>query len=111
MNMKISIHEPFKALGEPGRLRVVVLLLKGELCVCDLTAALELPQPTISRYMATLKAAGLVTDRREGRWIHYRLTDTEPLTCLRDYLQSLAEQAPFAEDRLRLTMNRKSTAC
>jgi ArsR family transcriptional regulator len=61
----------FRALSEKPRLRLLGLLGRGEVCVCDLMAALELPQPTVSRHLAYLKTAGLVTDRREGRWRYY----------------------------------------
>ena len=62
-----------KALADPTRLRVVAALAQGELCVCHLEAVLELPQPTVSRQLAILRAAGIVADRREGTWVHYRL--------------------------------------
>lgn len=65
----------FKALSDATRLRCLVLLAReGELCVCELTHALDAAQPKISRHLATLREAGLVLDRREGLWIHYRIT-------------------------------------
>jgi len=68
--------EIFKALGDPVRLRLFHLLsLKDELCVCHLTAALELPQSTVSRHLGVLRHAGLVETRRDGKWMHYRLAD------------------------------------
>jgi ArsR family transcriptional regulator len=63
----------FKALADETRLRILVLLLKGELCVCELIAALELPQSTVSRHLAYLKNAGWLEDRRQGVWMYYRL--------------------------------------
>jgi ArsR family transcriptional regulator, arsenate/arsenite/antimonite-responsive transcriptional repressor len=63
----------FKALGDPTRLRIVKLLERGELCVCQLTAALGMGQSRISRHLAILKDAGLIEDRRAGKWVHYRL--------------------------------------
>ena len=64
----------FRALGDETRRRMVFLLHQGgELCVCELTAALGLSQPKISRHLAQLRAAGLVQDRRRGQWIFYRL--------------------------------------
>jgi len=63
----------FKALSDETRLRILALLQQGELCVCDLMAALELPQSTVSRHLAYLKNAGLVDDRRQGVWMFYRL--------------------------------------
>lgn len=63
----------FKALGDPTRLRIVKLLENGELCVCQLTAALKMGQSRISRHLSILKDCGLIEDRRQGRWVHYRL--------------------------------------
>lgn len=62
-----------QALAEPTRLRLLALLLQGETCVCDLTAALRIPQPTASRHLARLRRAGWVVVRREGLWAHYSL--------------------------------------
>ena len=63
----------FKTLADETRLRILALLSSGELCVCDLMAALELPQSTVSRHLATLRNANLVDDRRQGVWMYYRL--------------------------------------
>jgi ArsR family transcriptional regulator len=63
----------FKALSDPKRLRILGLLGGGEVCVCDLMAALKAPQPTVSRHLASLRRAGLVRDRRDGRWRYYSL--------------------------------------
>jgi ArsR family transcriptional regulator len=68
--------EILKALSDPTRLRIVSLLRHGELCVCDLTEALQIPQSTISRHLATLKNAGWVKARRSGKWMHYMLLDS-----------------------------------
>ena len=61
----------FKALSDPTRLRLLSLLSDGEMCVCFLSDVLKLVQPTVSRHLAYLKRAGLVTARREGKWMHY----------------------------------------
>jgi ArsR family transcriptional regulator len=63
----------FRALGDPARLRIVALLSHGELCVCHLEQALGLSQPAVSRHLAVLRAAGVVTVRRDGSWAHYSL--------------------------------------
>lgn len=63
----------FQALSDPTRLRLVDLLRGGERCVCDLTAALAAEQSRLSFHLRVLKDAGLVLDRREGRWVYYRL--------------------------------------
>lgn len=64
----------FRALSDPTRLRLLQLLRGGELCVCDLMAALRIPQAKTSRHLGHLKKAGLVASRKEGLWSYYRLT-------------------------------------
>jgi ArsR family transcriptional regulator, arsenate/arsenite/antimonite-responsive transcriptional repressor len=71
----------FQALGDPTRLRILGLLLTGEVCVCHIHESLRIPQPKASRHLAYLRRSGLVTTRREGLWVYYRLSDaSEPLT-------------------------------
>jgi ArsR family transcriptional regulator len=65
----------FKGLADRTRLRIVNLLLRGELCVCDIQHVLGSPQPNVSRHLAYLKHSGLVADRREGQRMYYRLAD------------------------------------
>lgn len=64
----------FKSLADDTRTRVTLLIAReGELCVCELTAALEQSQPKISRHLALLRSSGLLADRRQGQWVYYRL--------------------------------------
>ncbi len=66
----------FKALGDPVRLRLVSLIgahQGGEVCVCDLTTAFELTQPTISHHLRVLREAGIIDSERRGTWVYYRL--------------------------------------
>ena len=70
-----DLEQYFKALGDSNRLRILNLLLHGELCVCDIQYVLENTQPNISRHLAYLKNSGLVIDRRDGFRIFYRLAD------------------------------------
>ncbi len=65
-----------KALGHPARLRVLAMLRRGELCVCQITAVLGLAPSTVSQHLKELKDAGLLAERKEGRWVHYSLQDT-----------------------------------
>ena len=67
----------FKALSEETRLRILKLLEGGERCVCDIVAALEMIQPKVSFHLGVLKEAGLIRDRKQGRWTHYRIDDSE----------------------------------
>ena len=69
----IDMETLFKALGDNTRLRILGLLLTGEVCVCDIHESLAIPQPKASRHLAYLRKAGLVDTRRDGIWIHYRL--------------------------------------
>lgn len=73
-----KIAETLKALSDPTRLRIVSLLRHGELCVCDLTEALQTPQSKVSRHLAFLKNAGWVKARRSGKWVYYQLLGSEP---------------------------------
>lgn len=73
-----SLAEIASALSEPHRLRLLGMLHAGELCLCDLTAGLDLAPSTVSNHMAILKRAGLVETRKDGRWMHFRLSDPDP---------------------------------
>ena len=64
-----------KALSDPGRVTILKLLGGRELCACEIIRALKLAQPTISRHMKILSDAGLVTGRKVGPWVHYRVTE------------------------------------
>jgi ArsR family transcriptional regulator len=70
-----NIELLFKALADPTRLRLIRLLGDDEVCVCDCVKTLKTNQPKVSRHLAYLKRAGLVTARREGKWSHYRLVE------------------------------------
>jgi ArsR family transcriptional regulator len=67
----VATNAVFRAFADENRIRLLNLLLEGEVCVCDLCAALDMPQPRISRHLACLRRAGLVTVRRDGKWKHY----------------------------------------
>ena len=96
----------FKALGDETRLRIMALLLGGqELCVCDLMAALDLPQSTVSRHLSYLRNAGLVDDRRQGIWMYYTINkeSTEHASILSDLLSAmLFKQDQATQDKLLL---------
>jgi DNA-binding transcriptional ArsR family regulator len=67
----------YKALAHPSRLRILAMLRAGELCVCQITAVLEAAPSTASAHLAELRRAGLLTERKEGRWVYYSLADDE----------------------------------
>jgi ArsR family transcriptional regulator len=64
-----------KAIGDPTRLKIIYLLEQGELCVCEIMTVLDKPQPTVSHHLNILKNAGLLKWRKEGVWIHYKLSN------------------------------------
>ena len=115
--MNINADTVFTALCHPLRLRAMLLLQQeGELCVCELTHALGVSQPMISRHLAQLRQNGLVSDRRQGLWVYYRLHDALPewaRRMLADTADGVAGQAPYSDDRAALSAmpNRPGAAC
>ncbi len=92
----------FRLLADSTRLRCALLLQgEGSLCVCELTYALELSQPKVSRHLAMLREGGLVEDERRGQWVHYRLRRDLPGWVI-DALQAAACGSDWARDRSRL---------
>ncbi|MFD6096183.1 ArsR/SmtB family transcription factor [Nocardiopsis flavescens] len=72
----VELARVFKALGDPVRLRLLSMIASqasGEVCVCDLTPAFDLAQPTISHHLKLLREAGLIAAERRGTWVYYRL--------------------------------------
>lgn len=86
--MKIFIRV-MKALSEPNRVRMLKLLGHGELCVCELQSLLGVAQSTVSKHLKILEDAGLVTFRKEGLWIIYRLTQGEESEYAKTMLEHL----------------------
>jgi ArsR family transcriptional regulator len=84
----------FKALSDETRLRILKLLEHGELCVCDIVAALDMIQPNVSFHLGVLKEAGIIKDRRQGKWIHYSIDDSD-MFC-RFLVLSTLERIPAA---------------
>lgn len=77
--MPLACLQLFKNLSDETRLGIVLLLREmGELCVCDLCSALEQSQPKISRHLAMLRESGLLLDRKQGKWVYYRLSPHMP---------------------------------
>ncbi len=93
----------FKALSDETRLRILKLLEHGELCVCDIVAALDMIQPKVSFHLSVLKEAGLIKDRRQGKWIHYSIDSSDMFK--RFLILSVLERIPedaVKEDLARL---------
>ena len=95
----------FTLFADATRRRMLRLLLaEGELCVCELVAALDADQPKVSRHLARMRAEGLVEDRRAAQWMVYRVPDDAraPLAALLGAADALATPETFAADQARL---------
>ena len=103
-----QFHLPqfFQALGDTTRLPLLNLMGEQEVCVCYFVEILGAPQPKISRHLAYLRSAGIVSARREGKWMHYRIVMPPHIGAsqvLRLTLDSLKEDKAMQADRARLT--------
>ena len=87
----------FHALSDEKRLRIVELLREGERCVCDLVEVMNAGQSLLSFHLKTLKAAGLVSDRKQGRWSYYRL-NADPFEEVQEIATALRSDAERAAD-------------
>lgn len=96
----------FKALADETRLEIAAILaIKGELCVCELAEVMEQPDAKISRHLGIMRAADVVQQRREGTWMHYRLTQGEQIiSCLADCLSNNVARS----EKLKATLGRFS---
>jgi ArsR family transcriptional regulator len=85
MTTTLPIHDRaqgFRALGDPTRLKLLELLAAGERCVCELTAAMDVVQPLLSHHLKTLREAGFIHARKDGRWTYYRLDPERLEACV-----------------------------
>ena len=104
-NKEYSLSFLFKALADPTRLRLINLIGDDEVCVCFFVEVLKINQPKISRHLAYLRRAGVVSARREGKWMHYRLTvpaDSHAANIFREVRAALANDPAMKNDRARL---------
>jgi ArsR family transcriptional regulator len=93
--------ELFHALSDPTRLTILDLLREGERCVCELQAEIDAAQSRLSFHLKVLKEAGLVRDRREGRWSYYALA-SQTLGEAHDLVRALATERPKSGRSLRV---------
>lgn len=102
----------FKALSDPTRLRILLLLLQRELCVCELTTILEMEQSRISHQLGVLRNANLVENIRDGKWIIYTVTEDKKrdLKLVFEELigNNLADSEEFTGDYKKLQVSQKS---
>jgi ArsR family transcriptional regulator len=102
---QFDLPQFFQALGDTTRLRLLNLMGEQEVCVCYFVEILGAPQPKISRHLAYLRNAGIVSARREGKWMHYRIVMPPHIGAsqiLRQTLDSLKEDKVMQSDRARL---------
>jgi ArsR family transcriptional regulator len=115
--MDLQADDFYSALSHPMRLRALLLLKQeGELCVCELTYALALAQPVISRHLGQLKEAGLLLSRRQGLWVYYRVSDRLPewvTQVIQTTISGVSTTSPYQDDRetLQTMLNRPNQAC
>lgn len=101
----VPLDQLFRALADPTRLRLVNLMSAQEICVCYFVEVIGAPQPKISRHLAYLRRAGLVAARRQGKWMHYRLTiprNRHAAFILKSTMAALEENPEMRRDRERL---------
>jgi DNA-binding transcriptional ArsR family regulator len=99
--LSATVHA-LKALAHPGRLRILAMLRGGELCVCQMTAVLDLAASTVSAHLADLKRAGLVGERKDGRWVFHRLEDGAAAQALLDPVWKAIARDPQVDADARL---------
>ena len=95
----------FRALSEEVRLRIIMLLTQGELCVCDIMEILNEPQSKVSRHLSYLKSSGLISGKRVGVWMHYALSEErdEVLDAQIDFMRQRLSHLPgFTDDMTRM---------
>jgi ArsR family transcriptional regulator, arsenate/arsenite/antimonite-responsive transcriptional repressor len=106
---KPSVNLMFRAFSDATRLRILHLLLRGEMCVCDIVGITRVPQPKASRHLAYLRKAGLLEKRKQGLWAYYRLAAPSSkfhrslIQCLKECFRDVPE--------LSLDAKRASSAC
>src|SRR5712692_4072353 len=106
-----EMERVFKALADTTRLRILGLLLTGEVCVCHIHESLRITQPKASRHLAYLRRSGLVDTRRQGLWIYYRLSETSDAivgTIRQTVAHALGHIDAIQRDAVRL---QKKTGC
>ena len=112
------LAQTLKALSDPIRLRIVLLLqAEGELCVCDLMAVLKLPQSTVSRHLAYLKRSCWVDIRRDGVWMYYSLSQESCIICkellktLKQHANNLPEAVSDRDTLIAFQATKENSAC
>lgn len=75
--LMMELTRVFKALSDSNRIRIIEMISEKPLCVCEITAVLDLATSTVSKHLSILKDAGLILDEKDGKWVNYRLNETD----------------------------------
>ncbi len=100
-----EMAETFKLLGDKTRLTILALLRERELCVCNIVDLLQMSQPSVSQHLRKMKAGGLVTEVRRGKWTYYSLRLTE-----KPYVEELLEHLPSQASRVKQLLECESAS-
>ncbi len=111
--MKRETVNVFKALSDPNRIRIVKMLERRELCVCEVREVLDLSISTVSKHLSILRDADLILDTKDGKWVNYRVNERSENSYIRSQLElirkSFSDDAQVVLDRKKLlTVDRKS---
>ncbi len=98
LNMKDLVSR-FKALGETNRFRICMMLLEKPLCVCELLSVLEIAGGTLSNHLKILKNAGLIDQRKDGKWVEYFIADEKAMAFLRSASSFAVNDSRIEADR------------
>ena len=102
----------YKCLSEDTRLKSLLLItLKGELCVCDLTQALKLSQPKVSRHLSELRKCELLKDERRGKWVYYKLNESLPDWAISVLHQTAKDNPQYIEKNLKRLVPAAASCC
>jgi len=103
--MKRNAVNPLKALGDVNRVRILKMLEERELCVCEVREILDLSNSTVSQHLTILRAADLIVDSKDGKWVNYRLNDDAENILVRSVLElmkkSFEDDETVREDKKR----------
>lgn len=98
--MEVFMVKVFKALGDENRLRLLNLLMKGSLCVCELETILDMTQSNVSRHLSKLKSAGIVSSYKEQQWVYYKIDEDfkESASELLSYIKNESSRSKLFKD-------------
>ncbi len=113
--MKIEPHQLTTCLSDITRLRIIALLhSEGELCVCQIVSTLDTSQPKVSKHLGVLRSHGIITQRRQGKWMHYKLDPEIPAWAnlvIHHLVSGCATRFPYLEDSGRFDVQNRVQSC